>query len=167
MHVNSPSHPTHLHTVYLSGWSLLSSAPFFVRSSINQSSLSRQWIEMAGKKSKTVAPTFSKPPYQLTYQQVVDELSTSIENGLSQQQVEANTAKYGENKLEGEGAISPWKILFKQMANAMYIASPEPERKRKKKKKNEKKKTRVLTDSRILRVPRELRFSANPHSATC
>lgn len=89
--------------------------------------LSRQWTEMAGTKSKTVAPTFSKPPYQLTYQQVADELGTSTENGLSQQQVEANTTKYGENKLEGEGAISPWKILFKQMANAMYVSPPSSE----------------------------------------
>jgi Na+-exporting ATPase len=78
-----------------------------------------QWTEMAGKKTKTVAPTFSKPPYQLSYQQVADGLGTSIENGLSQQQVEENTAKYGENKLDGEGAISPWKILIKQVANAM------------------------------------------------
>jgi Na+-exporting ATPase len=74
---------------------------------------------MAGKKSKTVAPTFSKPPYQLSVQQVVDELNTSLENGLTSQQVEENLQKHGENKLDGEGAISPFKILVKQVANAM------------------------------------------------
>jgi Na+-exporting ATPase len=74
---------------------------------------------MAGKKSKTVAPTFSKPPYQLSIQQVADELGTNIETGLSTQQVDEYTAKYGENKLDGEGAISPWRILLKQVANAM------------------------------------------------
>lgn len=73
---------------------------------------------MAGEKT-TTAPTFSKPPYQLSWQQVADELGTNIEKGLTQQQVDENFAKYGENKLDGDGAISPLKILVKQVANAM------------------------------------------------
>lgn len=71
------------------------------------------------KKNTTVAPTFSKPPYQLTWQQVADELDVDVNHGLSTQLVQERLAKYGENKLEGDGAISPWKILFKQAANAM------------------------------------------------
>jgi Na+-exporting ATPase len=74
---------------------------------------------MAGKKTTKIAPTFSSPPYQLSWQQVADELNTSIENGLTTQQAEENLVKYGENKLDGDGAIAPWKILFKQVANAM------------------------------------------------
>ncbi|TGZ81585.1 potassium/sodium eff [Ascodesmis nigricans] len=73
------------------------------------------------KKSSIVAPTFSAPPYQLTFQQVAEELNVDIDKGLSDQQVDANLAKYGENKLEGDGAISPWKILIKQAANAMIL----------------------------------------------
>ena len=74
---------------------------------------------MAGGKTTKIAPTFSRPPYQLTVQEVADELNTSIEDGLTTQQAAENLAKYGENKLEGEGAISPWRILLKQVANAM------------------------------------------------
>ncbi|KAA8910141.1 potassium/sodium efflux P-type ATPase [Sphaerosporella brunnea] len=76
---------------------------------------------MAGTKNTKTAPTFSRPPYQLSWQQVVDELDTNIDNGLTTQQAEENLARYGENKLDGEGAISPWKILFKQVANAMIL----------------------------------------------
>jgi Na+-exporting ATPase len=74
---------------------------------------------MAGKKSNTVAPTFSRPPYRLSWQQVADELHTNIESGLTTQQAQENMEQYGENKLDCEGDISPLKILTKQIANAM------------------------------------------------
>lgn len=74
---------------------------------------------MAGNKTTKIAPQFSKPPYQLTWQEVAAEIGTNIETGLSTKQADENLIKYGENKLDGEGSISLWKILFKQVANAM------------------------------------------------
>jgi Na+-exporting ATPase len=76
---------------------------------------------MGADKAPKTGPTFSKPPYQLTWEQVAEELGTNIETGLSSQQVDEHLAKYGENKLEGEGVISPWKILIKQTTNAMIL----------------------------------------------
>ncbi|KAI5793196.1 hypothetical protein EDC01DRAFT_655546 [Geopyxis carbonaria] len=76
---------------------------------------------MANGKIQKIAPSFSRPPYQLSWQQVADELGVDTQKGLSDQQAQENLTKYGENKLDGEGAISPWKILVKQVANAMIL----------------------------------------------
>lgn len=76
---------------------------------------------MGADKTPKTGPQFTKKPYQLTVEEVARELNTSTENGLSTQQVEENFAKYGENKLEGEGVISPWRILLKQTTNAMIL----------------------------------------------
>lgn len=63
----------------------------------------------------------SQPAHALTADQVISELSTNLE-GLSDSDAKSRLDEYGRNELgEGEG-IQPWKILLRQVANAMTLA---------------------------------------------
>lgn len=74
---------------------------------------------MSGKNSGPVKPIFSRPPYQLSAEQVADELQTNIETGLSQVKSEQCLHKYGDNVLDGSEGVPIWKVFFKQVSNAM------------------------------------------------
>ena len=52
--------------------------------------------------------------YQLTREEVIEELQTDPAVGLSEEEARRRLEKYGPNELkEGEG-INPWKILLSQ-----------------------------------------------------
>lgn len=76
---------------------------------------------MAGKKPEPAQPTFSRPAYQLTPEQVAQELETNVETGLSPAQAEQALTKYGSNELDGGEGIPIWKVFVKQVSNAMYV----------------------------------------------
>ena len=55
--------------------------------------------------------------YRASSSQVVEELNTSIENGLSDKEVQKRVEQYGKNVLETGEKISAWKILFEKVNN--------------------------------------------------
>lgn len=76
---------------------------------------------MAPKKQAHQAT--SPHPFLLSIQDVAQQLKTSIETGLSKRQVADLQKDYPANELEGGGGIAWYKILIKQMSNAMILVS--------------------------------------------
>ena len=63
----------------------------------------------------------SQPGHTLTYEVVIKELSTELDEGLAPDEASRRLQQYGPNKLdEGEG-VSLVKILVRQVANAMML----------------------------------------------
>lgn len=59
--------------------------------------------------------------YKQTAQQVVQELETDIEHGLSQDVVARRREQYGPNELTERGGPNPWRILLSQFTETMVI----------------------------------------------
>jgi len=77
----------------------------------------------SGKKAGT-SQLYEKHPYQLSITQLTEHLGgTDVENGLNPTQVQELRSKYGENKLEGQGSVKWYSVLFKQISNAMILVS--------------------------------------------
>lgn len=74
---------------------------------------------MSSKNTGLVKPTFSRPPYQTSVEQVAGELGVNVETGLSPAEAVQYRSKYGDNVLDGGEAVPIWKVLFKQVSNAM------------------------------------------------
>lgn len=53
--------------------------------------------------------------------QVVQELESNMETGLSHEEVTSRREQYGKNELEDRGTKSPWKILWEQMTETMVV----------------------------------------------
>lgn len=67
------------------------------------------------------AAPLSCPAHSLPYDDVLNELETKIDDGLTSGEATSRLEKYGPNKLdEGEG-VSMIKILVRQVANAMML----------------------------------------------
>lgn len=63
----------------------------------------------------------TRPAHSLTYEAVIKELGTELDEGLSPGEATSRLQNYGPNKLdEGEG-VSVVKILVRQVANAMML----------------------------------------------
>lgn len=75
---------------------------------------------MASKEPGPSNPIFSRPPYQLTPEEVAQELETNVDTGLSPAQAGLALSKYGSNELDGGEGIPIWKVFVKQISNAMY-----------------------------------------------
>ncbi|MBN0049353.1 hypothetical protein JS756_35990, partial [Streptomyces actuosus] len=62
-----------------------------------------------------------QPAHTLTYEAVIKELGTQLDDGLTPDEASRRLQQYGPNKLdEGEG-VSVLKILVRQVANAMML----------------------------------------------
>jgi magnesium-transporting ATPase (P-type) len=63
----------------------------------------------------------SQPAYCLSFEVVLKEIGTDIDEGLTKEEAARRLEQYGQNKLdEGEG-VSIIKILVRQVANAMML----------------------------------------------
>ena len=75
---------------------------------------------------KHKGPGLRQPPHCLPYSLVLEQLSTDADDGLSSIEARSRLDTYGYNRLdEGEG-VSIWKILLRQIANAMMLVSSAP-----------------------------------------
>ncbi|EXJ56842.1 hypothetical protein A1O7_07186 [Cladophialophora yegresii CBS 114405] len=74
-----------------------------------------------GKKNARAEQSYSKHPFLLTPDEISGHLETNIDSGLSRAQVQRYQEKYGPNRLEGDGGISWYSILGKQISNAMIL----------------------------------------------
>jgi P-type Ca2+ transporter type 2C len=59
--------------------------------------------------------------YRLEVSEVLKNLNTDPEDGLSEVEVEERLNQYGPNELIEKGVKSPWKILWEQMTGIMVI----------------------------------------------
>ncbi|OQE16338.1 hypothetical protein PENFLA_c028G02615 [Penicillium flavigenum] len=63
----------------------------------------------------------SQPAHSLSFEDVISELQTNSDDGLTSAEVKQRIEKYGENVLEGDEGVSLAKIVIRQIANAMML----------------------------------------------
>ena len=73
----------------------------------------------------------SGPAHTLSFNDVVDQLKTSAEDGLTPDEAKKRLEQYGKNELDNGPGVNPVRILIRQIANAMMLASPLVPRERK------------------------------------
>ena len=73
------------------------------------------FTEMAGE--------FERHPFLLPVQDVAKSLETDVERGLTSAQVAQLQQKYPPNELDVGGTIPWYKIMLKQLFNAMILVS--------------------------------------------
>lgn len=62
------------------------------------------------------------PPYHtMDLDTVTQLLKTGMEDGLSEESVPERRAQYSFNEMEGEGGVSPVKLMIKQFMNIMVL----------------------------------------------
>lgn len=66
---------------------------------------------------------FPKHPFLLSVVETADALSTDVDKGLTSAQVAQMQEKYPKNELDVGDGIAWYKILTKQILNAMIIVS--------------------------------------------
>lgn len=73
--------------------------------------------------SSQVKPSYTTNPHAflLTPQDVASQLSTNLETGLTARQVQSIQASHPPNELNTGGSIAWYKILIKQISNAMIL----------------------------------------------
>ena len=74
-----------------------------------------------GKESARAEQNYTKQPFLLSADEIISHLETNVETGLSSAQVQQYQEKYGPNRLEGDGGVSWYSILGKQISNAMIL----------------------------------------------
>lgn len=62
-------------------------------------------------------------PFTLSVDEVVQRLQVNLDTGLSVAKAQELRAQYGDNKLSGEGGVSWYRVLLKQISNAMILVS--------------------------------------------
>jgi magnesium-transporting ATPase (P-type) len=77
-----------------------------------------------------MAAEFPKHPFLLSVEETAEALGTDMERGLTETQVARLKEKYPLNELDIGGTISWYRILMKQVLNAMIIVSLVFRRKR-------------------------------------
>ncbi|GAA5905034.1 hypothetical protein JCM8208_007665 [Rhodotorula glutinis] len=59
--------------------------------------------------------------FALKAKEVAARVETSLDDGLSKSEADSRLKRDGPNELQGGGGVSPWKILFGQVCNAMVL----------------------------------------------
>lgn len=74
---------------------------------------------MSGQANKPM----SKPAHALDRDAIRKELNADAEDGLSTNEAQSRLQEYGRNELEDGPSVQPFKILLRQVANAMMLVS--------------------------------------------
>lgn len=75
------------------------------------------------RRKDAVKQEYERHPFLLTIEDVLRVLETNIETGLTDGKVQELQAKYGANRLSGEGGVKWYTLLIKQISNAMILVS--------------------------------------------
>lgn len=59
--------------------------------------------------------------HTLSAQQVADQLTTDIDNGLSDEEAATRLTRDGPNSIKGAKGVSIWQIFMQQVANALTV----------------------------------------------
>ena len=65
--------------------------------------------------------SLSNAAHALTWNQVVEELQTNVDEGLSSSEIQQRLETTGRNELDDDSGVNPGKILLRQIANAMTL----------------------------------------------
>lgn len=65
----------------------------------------------------------SRPAHCLRPDEVSQELSANLRDGLSGNEAESRLKEYGRNELDEGQGVQPLKILIRQVANAMMLVN--------------------------------------------
>lgn len=84
----------------------------------SESKVSVQHVSGQGNKQ------LSRPAHCLPSETVVEELAANSEDGLSMSEAERRLEEYGRNELDDGPGVQPFKILLRQVANAMMLVMP-------------------------------------------
>ena len=76
---------------------------------------------MESPAKKPAGQLYLRHPFLLSIDQIVEQLGTNVETGLSRLKAQQSQHDYGPNKLKGEGNIHWHTILAKQISNAMIL----------------------------------------------
>ena len=68
--------------------------------------------------------TLDQPAYRLHPHEIARQLGTNLQTGLTKQEAERRHGIVGNNALESEGGVSIWKVLMRQVANALTLVCP-------------------------------------------
>ncbi|KAK6338757.1 Na+ ATPase [Orbilia brochopaga] len=74
-----------------------------------------------GNQETAHAITIESPPHAITFEEVAKQLKTDVDKGLSATEAKKRLGEYGPNVLEGGQSVKAWKVLAKQLANAMIL----------------------------------------------
>ncbi|KAI0121159.1 sodium transport ATPase 5 [Xylariales sp. AK1849] len=72
---------------------------------------------VSGQSNKPI----SKPSHSLSYEEVIQELRVSGDDGLSVGEAEQRLREFGNNELDNGPGVNPTEIIIKQVANAMML----------------------------------------------
>lgn len=61
------------------------------------------------------------PFHTFTVEQTEQHFSTNVLKGLSSEEARARLKKYGNNELRGNGGVKWYKVLWRQVANALVV----------------------------------------------
>lgn len=64
---------------------------------------------------------FSRLPYTLTPEEAAEQINTSLEDGVKEEDVSTLLERYGKNAIDGEDSVSAWSVFLRQVANAMIL----------------------------------------------
>ena len=67
--------------------------------------------------------TLDQPAYRVEPHEVARQLGTNFEKGLSKQEAKRRHGVVGDNALEGGVGVSIWRVLVRQVANALTLVS--------------------------------------------
>jgi len=67
--------------------------------------------------------SLDRPAYRLRPDEIAKLLDTNVERGLSKQEAKRRYDAVGDNALEGGEGVSIWKVLFRQVANALTLVN--------------------------------------------
>ncbi|CAO3671887.1 unnamed protein product [Umbelopsis ramanniana] len=88
--------------------------------SVRSKVMKRMNFKKIGKSKAAMAP--AGPDYHAMDLNAVSEiLKTDMEIGLSEAEAEERLTKYGRNELSGEGGVSAWKVLMRQIFNILIL----------------------------------------------
>lgn len=65
--------------------------------------------------------TLDQPAYRLRPDEIAQHMGTNVQTGLTKQEASRRHDIVGNNALESEGGVSIWKVLIRQVANALTL----------------------------------------------
>lgn len=87
--------------------------------------MSEEQAQAASSQGSNNTVNLSQPAHALTFHDVLKQLGTNCEDGLTSSEAKQRLDQYGENMIEGDEGVSFAKIFIRQIANAMILVSTQ------------------------------------------
>jgi Na+-exporting ATPase len=87
--------------------------------------MSKEQAQVASSQGSNDTINLFQSAHALTFHDVLNQLGTNCEDGLTSSEAKQRLEQYGENMLEGDEGVSLAKIVIRQIANAMILVSTQ------------------------------------------